>query len=360
MPIELSVWRIDSGLQKVVFTPLSSEMRLEDVLAADLSILDSALMLLGRQVPTSFGTLVDLLAINAQGDLAIVELKRSRTPREVVAQALDYASWAEGLSYDQIAAIFSEHHPGTPFEEAFSERFGAAPPETINATHRLVIVAAELDAATERIINYLSSGYGVPINAVFFRHFQEGGAEYLTRTWLIDPQEVEAKASSAGAERRGREPWNGRDFYASFGEDSRRSWEDARQYGFISAGGGKWYSGTLYQLTVGARVFVCIPKVGYVGVGLIRESVVPVAQFTVQQDGRTLPILEAPLRATRMGDGATVPDLSEYVVRVEWIKTLPVSQAIWEKGMFANQNSACKLRNKFTLERLVPAFGLDD
>lgn len=50
----------------------------------------------------------------------------------------------------------------------------------------------------------------------------------------------------------------------------------------------------------------------------------------------------------------------EYVVPVEWIETVPVNAAIWEKGMFANQNSACKLRSRFTLERLVPAFGLEE
>jgi hypothetical protein len=60
-----------------------------------------------------------------------------------------------------------------------------------------------------------------------------------------------------------------------------------------------------------------------------------------------------------MGEHADDPDRSEYVVKVEWIKTLPVDKAIWEKGMFANQNSACKLRNKFTLERLSALFQLE-
>jgi hypothetical protein len=263
MPIETSIWRIDGALQKVEFATLSSESKLEEVLSKDIAVLDPSLMILGRQVPTTFGTFVDILAIDAQGCLSVIELKRGQTPREVVAQALDYASWVQSLSYDEIVKVFSADNPGSRFEEAFSERFDTAPPETVNSAHRLVIVAASLDAATERIINYLSSSYGVPINAVFFRHFKDGSKEYLTRTWLIDPQEVDAKASAAGAERRGREPWNGRDFYVSFGEDQRRSWEDARKYGFVSAGGGKWYSATLLQLNPGARVFACIPKVGY-------------------------------------------------------------------------------------------------
>lgn len=30
--------------------------------------------------------------MNSEGDLTVIELKRDRTPREVVAQVLDYAS----------------------------------------------------------------------------------------------------------------------------------------------------------------------------------------------------------------------------------------------------------------------------
>jgi hypothetical protein len=54
------------------------------------------------------------------------------------------------------------------------------------------------------------------------------------------------------------EPWNG-EFYCSFGEDKERSWEDAVQYGFISAGGGAWYSRTLQLLNPGNRVWVKVP-----------------------------------------------------------------------------------------------------
>lgn len=55
-------------------------------------------MVVGRQVTTAFGKLIDLLAVDAEGNLTVVELKRDRTPREVVAQVLDYASWVEVLN----------------------------------------------------------------------------------------------------------------------------------------------------------------------------------------------------------------------------------------------------------------------
>ena len=53
-------------------------------------------MIIGRQEDTGFGGRIDLLAIAPDGTLILIELKRGRTPREVVAQAIDYATWLEG------------------------------------------------------------------------------------------------------------------------------------------------------------------------------------------------------------------------------------------------------------------------
>ena len=71
-----------------------------------------------------------------------------------------------------------------------------------------------------------------------------------------------------------------------------------------------------------------------------------------------MPILEAPLDATKMDENADDPEKSEYLVGVRWIDTRPKSDAIWETGMFANQNTVCKLRNRFTLDRLAEHFDL--
>ena len=90
------------------------------------------------------------------------------------------------------------------------------------------------------------------------------------------------------------------------------------------------------------------------------KVVVTVKEFTVTVAGNEIPILTAPLQAPNMGKDAHDPDLAEYLVRVEWIKALPRDGAIWEKGMFANQNTVCRLTNKFTFERLIQRFGLTE
>ena len=108
MPVEVEIWRLGDTPEKVQFSSLDSEAMLEDMLVADLSILAPQLMLIGRQVVTGSGKLIDILAMDPDGNLVVVELKRDKTPRDVVAQVLDYASWVQDLSYDEIKAIFAD------------------------------------------------------------------------------------------------------------------------------------------------------------------------------------------------------------------------------------------------------------
>lgn len=359
MPIEVGIWRLGDKPEKVGMSTIDSESRLENALAQDISILSDQLMLIGRQVSTSYGKFIDMLAMDMSGNLAIIELKKNRTPREVVAQLLDYASWVQALSYEDISSIYSDKNASNKLEKGFDDSFGMSLPEQINQQHELIVVASELDTNTERIINYLTDNYGVPINAVFFRFFRDGDRDYLARTWLIEPEEAERKASKSTA-RKGGEAWNGRDFYISLGDGEHRSWNDCQKYGFISGGGGKWYSQTLKLLFPGSRVFVNIPKTGYVGVGLVKENAVPVKDFKVLLEDQEVPILSAPLVAPNMGENVDDLDLCEYLVRVEWLKTVPKNTAYWEKGLFAIQHTACRMTNSFTIARLSQHFGLDD
>ena len=148
MPIEVGIWRLGAEPAKVKMSIIGSESMLEDALVKDLSILSPQLMLIGRQVSTSYGKFIDMVAMDAQGNLSIIELKRNRTPREVVAQLLDYASWVQSLSHEDVATIYSEKNLGRKLEEGFDDAFGISLPEQINQNHNLIVVASEVDLST--------------------------------------------------------------------------------------------------------------------------------------------------------------------------------------------------------------------
>jgi hypothetical protein len=87
----------------------------------------------------------------------------------------------------------------------------------------------------------------VPVNVVFFHYFRDGGAEYLGRSWLRDPAIAEDRTRASETKRTPGE-WNGRDYYVMYGHEARRSWDDARKYGYVSAGGGGRWSNPLFRL----------------------------------------------------------------------------------------------------------------
>ncbi|MFE2869880.1 hypothetical protein [Embleya sp. NPDC059259] len=330
------------------------ERDLEDVIEAEPDVFGEPVLLIGRQVPTSHGGFVDLLAVDGEGSLRVLELKRDRGAREVIAQALDYASWATTLSHTQILKLFADYRGGdTTFEAAFEERFGTSAPEELNAAHRVTIVAARLDKATERIVGYLAD-LGVPVNAVSFHYYEDDDRRYLARTWLRD------EAKSAPTARVGRsstrEPWNGVDWYSALGEEGgTRSWDDARRFGFISAGGGKWYSQGLRRPQPGQRINLHIPKLGYVGIGEVCGEPTAFAE-AVLGDG-TVRLAEQQLvgRYRHPGD-ENDPDVAEYVLPVRWLKTVDRADAVWAKGMFALQLPICRLNNAATLTILDARF----
>ena len=132
------LWKVcGQALSRVAPEPLEYESHLEDWLEADIEMLGSDLMMIGRQVNTEMGRL-DLLAIDSQGSITIVELKRHKTGRDIVSQVLDYASWAVKLGSSDITRIANDYHQRRSrktFSEMFIEKFGVSPPEPLNMSH---------------------------------------------------------------------------------------------------------------------------------------------------------------------------------------------------------------------------------
>jgi hypothetical protein len=206
---EVRVWQVgaDDQLTEVGRSKLDLEERIEKWLAQDISVLDPNLLVIGQQVETAFGKLIDLLCMDATGNLVIVELKRDKTPRDVTAQAIDYASWVKDLEAEDIQLIAGEYFKkkGTnlTLEAAFGAKFKTDFPEVINEHHAMRVVASEIDDSTERIIRYLSETYGVDINAARFHFFTAaGGGQLLVRTFTVALEQAETNITKGPGKRR--------------------------------------------------------------------------------------------------------------------------------------------------------------
>ncbi len=191
------LWEIvsDKELREIQSSQISFESQLEGWLEADISVLDPDLLVIGRQVPTDYGGVIDLLCLDSEGNPVVVELKKGRTPRDVASQALEYAAWVKDLSQDRIVGLATEYLKAGSLASEFRERFEKELPDNLNAEHRSLIVAESMDASTERIVRYLSD-YGVPINVATVQHYEDrDGRRMLAQVYLMEPESTTGSVS---------------------------------------------------------------------------------------------------------------------------------------------------------------------
>ncbi len=195
MPIEMKLWQKEGeALQPLNPGKLESEQQLEEWIASDASLISPDILLIGKQVQTRYGGKIDLLGMDEEGNLVIIELKKDKTPRDVIAQALDYASWVRDISVEKIESIALEYLK-EDLESTFSGKFGTELPDELNLSHKIIIIASHLDPTSERIVKYLSEEHDLDINVVFFSCFIDNdGKTLIGRSWLMEPEAVEDRA----------------------------------------------------------------------------------------------------------------------------------------------------------------------
>lgn len=202
MATEIKAWEIVGGLLNPIESRLAEQGRtealdLEAWLASDPSVIRPGLKVIGRQVLTRSGPL-DLLAIDRSGNLVIIELKRDQLPREALAQAIDYASDIATWSIDKIREVCAKY-TGKSFEDVFVDAFPDIDLTVlkINEEQRIILVGFSIESSLERMIEWLSTGYGVVINAVILKYLRtSAGNEIVTRTAIISEEAEESRTKA--------------------------------------------------------------------------------------------------------------------------------------------------------------------
>jgi len=351
MSFRMNLWHVEgTELVELHSKPLDAEDRLETWLANDPSLLGIDVLVFGRQVVTAHRGRIDLICLDRDANCVIIELKRGRTPRDVVAQLLDYGSWVQHLGFDDLDAICQKFRH-ISLAKAYSELFGDSLPDTVNSEHSLFLVASELDDSSERIVQYLSETHGLGINVVFFSCFDTLVGEVVGRAWLQDPEDVTERAIS-----RKKSPWLGY-WFVNVGEGMHRNWDDNRRYNFLSAGQGTKYSKPLKKLKPGDKVFAYMKGRGYVGFGKVVSKAIPIRDYVPDSHGK--PLLKLNLQAPNPDDNGNDQEMCEWVIPVDWTKTFSRDEPRTFKGVFANPNIVCKLRHSPTVEFLEQEFELE-
>ena len=143
----------------------------------------------------------DLLGIDSEGYLVIVEFKRGRTPRDVIAQLLEYAAWASELSETQIINIaesyfFDHHGKGLKFHDHFQEVFGIPDISgipTLNRSLRLFIVAEDISDEIVHVCRWQRTSHGLDITCIEVSLFQtESNETYIDMEVKVGEEDIAA------------------------------------------------------------------------------------------------------------------------------------------------------------------------
>jgi hypothetical protein len=155
---------------------------------------DGALMTIGRQVATSFSSYIDLLTLDKAGNTAVVELKRDRTPRDTLAQALEYASFVANLSYEQLEQIFrrytqDENETLSEYHKAYF-KLGENEGVTFNKDQRVVIIGYDISSQVRETASFLRKK-GIRVSCIEFKYFQtESGEQLMSHNIVVGKEPI--------------------------------------------------------------------------------------------------------------------------------------------------------------------------
>lgn len=181
------MWQI-TGDEPRALNPASVDLeaQLESWIAQDPDMLQRGLTVVGRQVRVE-GGILDLLAIDPQGNWVVIEIKRGTIYRETLVQVLDYATSIASIPFADLLGRLQtgRGNPGAMIEDLGIE-------EEANNTSRdvsLFVVGTSKEPDLERIANYLSS-HDIPINVVTYEVFELPSGERILLRELTDADQA--------------------------------------------------------------------------------------------------------------------------------------------------------------------------
>jgi hypothetical protein len=206
-----------NDIKRVPEAELEQEAKLEQRLVRTngAKIGDVEVLYVGRQGSPGEGGIFDILGVDKRGDTVVVELKRGRTPRKVVAQALEYAGEIRNVDYDYLDERYREflrdeqaytdlsdipslrqaHQEYFNLEEPLSER-------EFNDDQRLVVVGTDFSDVVLNMADFLRE-HGIDVVAVEYSTYRDNGqgVELLTTDGVRRPLSKEPTTTSSTSDK---------------------------------------------------------------------------------------------------------------------------------------------------------------
>lgn len=161
---------------------------------------NSKILIIGRQVTTNLNTFIDLLGVDQFGNTVVIELKRGKTPRETLAQLIEYASYIDNLDYDQLNEIYQNYSGEDASLEDYHQQYYESESQekfSWNKNSKLVIVASNITPEIKQTAMYLRKK-GLEIYCLEFKYFSNSSNNKMISSDFVvgDEEFIRTKVSS--------------------------------------------------------------------------------------------------------------------------------------------------------------------
>ena len=305
-----------------------TEKNLENWMAGNPELLFGGEQVLVISQSVAGQRMADILALDADGRLVIVEIKRDWSDRATVGQLLEYAAAMTGKTYEGLEKLDRNYWPRRHGESPYVsllERFRAltddpkADQKDIpkrQQGHRICIVAPGSDEGLLRIVEWLKE-YGVPISFVPFTLYADTDNNAVDILLEMEPLSKVLVAAEDSVSR-----WQGDWFFNTNETNAPDAYRKMFDQGVIAIYGYQNGPSNLTGSDEDQRVFAYVNRKGILAVGRI-------------VDGQAVP-------------GVTVfNEENEFHVKVDWKTIVADDKGVTNQEVRQNHDHNLPVRNVF-------------
>ncbi len=145
------MYRLDIPNKRLIKIPtatygelnLKERFDIQEWIAGTPEILGEPLLIISKELVLPSGRRLDLLAVDTEGALAVIELKRDSSGTDAEWQAIKYVSYCSSFSHDDIYEHFAEYLGTDDDAQVRIESFIHCEPEELNQRQRIILVSKE-------------------------------------------------------------------------------------------------------------------------------------------------------------------------------------------------------------------------
>ncbi len=198
---KVALWEVSDSapVVRLAESLVDLERYLEDWIEAHPSMLQAGLEIIGRQFALDAGRL-DLLALDPQGRLCAIEIKRGAVSRETVAQAMDYAACLKMIEVADLQAKADVYlgPRGKSLATMLADRHAASALDFRERQVLICVVGVGTSPDLERVATFLAQ-YEVPLTVVSYDAFRtQDGRRILCRE-VTDAEALGPRAAASAA-----------------------------------------------------------------------------------------------------------------------------------------------------------------